>query len=77
MRVPCDLQRLQRKARGDAHADECRHVLRAGAAVSLLSAAGHLLGEAHAPAHPQRTDTLRTVELVSRNRQQIDAQGRS
>ena len=44
--------------------DDSRHVVRAGAKASFLPATVDLRGKAHAPAHVQCADALRTVHLV-------------
>ena len=59
---------------GRAEPDDAGHVLGAGAAIALLPAAGHERQQPHALAQPQRADAFRSVELVRRDRQQIDAQ---
>ena len=49
-------------------------VLGAGAAAALLPAAGQQRQHAHAALDPERADALRPVELVRRDRQQVDAE---
>ena len=55
-----------------AHADNARHVARARAAVLLLCAAIHKRKQLHAFANVEEPHTLRAVELVRADRQQID-----
>lgn len=55
-----------------AHADNARHVARARAAVFLLCAAIHKRKQLHAFANVEEAHTLRAVELVRADRQQID-----
>ncbi len=55
-------------------AGDARHVLGAGAAAPFVLAAGHRGGHAGAALDPERSRSLWTVELVRRERQQVDAQ---
>ena len=61
-------------ARRDAQAGNRRHVLGAGAPVALVLAAGQDRLHPRAALDPQRAGALRAVELVRRQRQQIDAE---
>ena len=63
-----------REPRGDAQAGDRRHVLGAGAAVALVLAAGEDRLHPRAALDPERARALRPVELVRRERQQIDAE---
>ena len=63
-----------RDLRGDAEADQRRHVLGARAAAALLPPAGDRRDQAHAALDPQRAGALGPVELVTRDRQQVDAE---
>ena len=63
-----------RPARRDAQPGDRRHVLGAGAAVALVLAAGQDRLHPRAALDPQRAGALRAVELVRRQRQQIDAE---
>ena len=55
-------------------AGDRRHVLGARAAVALVLAAGDDRQQARAALDPQRAGALRAVELVRRQRQQVDAE---
>ena len=62
------------EARRDAEPRDRRHVLGSGAAVALVLAAGEDRRHARAALDPQRAGPFRAVELVRRERQQIDAE---
>ena len=58
-----------------AHARSARHVLRPRAKAALLAPAVDQRRDLDALAHPQRADALRAVELVRREREEIDTEG--
>ena len=60
--------------RRHAEADDGRHVLGAGAPVPFLTPAGRGGGEARPAPDPECAGALRAVELVRRDREQIDAE---
>mmetsp|Transcript_20258 Transcript_20258/g.71617 ORF Transcript_20258/g.71617 Transcript_20258/m.71617 type:complete len:489 (+) Transcript_20258:292-1758(+) len=66
------LRARQLSRRAQTHAERMRQ--RAGAQAALLAAARHLRRHAHArsPAHVERADALRAVELVRRDGEQVD-----
>ena len=68
------LQLRRGQAGGDAQAGNRRHVLGAGAPVPLVLAAGQDRQHPGAALDPQRAGALRAVELVGRQREQIDAE---
>ena len=58
-----------------AQPDDARHVQRARTHAALVAAAIHLRGDLHARTLPpdiKRADALRPVELVRRDRHQVD-----
>src|SRR5205814_3070939 len=62
-----------RQLRRDAHAHDGRKVLGAGAIAALLSTADDEGSQLRLRAHPQRPGSGRTVEIVRRQREEIDA----
>ena len=72
MRVARDA--LVGEAQGGGEADGAGDVLGAGAAVALLRAADDLAEERRARPDVERADALRPVDLVRREREQVDAQ---
>src|SRR5687767_7464013 len=63
-----------RSLQGQTEPDDAWHVLRSPAPTLLLATASLLKVERRPPAHIQQTHTLRSIELVSRQREQIDAE---
>ena len=59
---------------GGGEADDAGDVLSGASTVALLAATGALRGSARPVADPQRADPLRSVDLVRREREQVDAQ---
>ncbi len=68
-------QLAAREGGGHAQAGDGRDVLGAGAAVALVLAAREDRRDARAALDPEGAGTLRTVELVRRERQQVSAEG--
>src|SRR5262245_15047903 len=67
-------QSLARDATGLAQADEIRHVLRPGAASAFVAGAVDERLQPHAAADVEDTHPLRRVQLVARDRQQVNPQ---
>ena len=64
----------RRETQRRRQADGAGDVLRAGAAVPFLRAADDLRRERRAAAHVQRADTLRAVDLVRGDGEQVDVE---
>ena len=70
---PARRQLGPRQFRRAAEADDAGHVLGAGAPPAFLPAAAQQRRELHAAAHIQRADALGRMQLVSGQRQHVDA----
>src|SRR5437899_273429 len=73
--APSFLDHLRRRQAGSrSHADNGRYILRAGAAVPLVLPSGQKRLHPRSALDPEGAGSLRPVELVGREREQVDAE---